>query len=66
VFPLRRDWLGLVCIVIACLIGVHHLVISGRFFDVDDVLHHEFLMALSGGLGVGIVIGARLTGHRED
>ena len=61
---INRDWLGLVLIAIACAIAIHHLFISGRFFDVDDVLHHEFFMALSGSLGLGIVIGARLTGSR--
>jgi hypothetical protein len=39
------------------LIGFHHFIISGKFFDVEDVLHHEFLMALFGGIGLGVIIG---------
>ena len=51
-------WLGIGLLVIAGLIGVHHFVIAGRFVDVKDVLHHEFFIALFGGVGFRVLLGA--------
>jgi len=28
------------------LIVVHHIIISGRVFDLADILHHEFFEAI--------------------
>ena len=44
-------WVGLGLVGIAILIGLHHLYIAGVFFEMKDVLHHEWFMALSGSLG---------------
>ena len=61
-FTLRTDLLGILCLLLAFLIGLHHLLVAGRWFDVRDVLHHEFFLALMGGLGVGLLVGHRY-GH---
>jgi hypothetical protein len=37
---------GFVFMLAGLLILVHHLLISGRIFDVADVLHHEFFEAI--------------------
>jgi hypothetical protein len=38
--------LGLVFILVGLLMLVHHLLISGRIFDLADILHHEFFEAI--------------------
>jgi len=38
----------------ALLIILHHFIITGRFFDIGDMLHHEFFegMLLAAGLAL--------------
>jgi hypothetical protein len=38
--------LGLAFMLVGLLILVHHLLISGRIFDLADILHHEFFEAI--------------------
>ena len=33
-------------VVVGLLIVLHHFLICGRFFDVGDILHHEFFEAI--------------------
>lgn len=54
---MRWYLLGFFCLLLAFLIAVHHLVVAGRWFDMRDVLHHEFFIALTGGLGLGLLLG---------
>ena len=37
---------GIILILAGLLIILHHVVISGRLFDVEDMLHHEFFEAI--------------------
>jgi hypothetical protein len=37
---------GAVFVVVGLLIVFHHLLICGRFFDLGDILHHEFFEAI--------------------
>ena len=53
-------WVGLGFVGIAILFGLHHVYVTGYFFNMRDVLHHEWFMALSGGLGIGILLGLRV------
>ena len=46
--------LGFVLVLLGLLSVLHHLVISGRLFDLEDVLHHEFFEAVF--LTAGIVL----------
>jgi hypothetical protein len=46
--------LGFVFMVAGLLIIVHHLIISGRIFDLADILHHEFFEAIF--LTAGLVL----------
>ena len=45
------------CILLFVAITVHHVIVSGRLFDLGDMLHHEFfsfiLLAFAVGLGLG-------------
>ena len=46
--------LGFVLVLLGLLCVLHHLIISGRLFDVGDILHHEFFEAIL--LTAGIVL----------
>jgi hypothetical protein len=46
--------LGFVFMVAGLMIIVHHLIISGRIFDLADILHHEFFEAIF--LTAGLVL----------
>jgi len=46
--------LGFVLVLLGLLGVLHHLIISGRLFDVGDILHHEFFEAIF--LTAGIVL----------
>ncbi len=46
--------LGFVFVLLGLLMVLHHLIISGRLFDVGDILHHEFFEAIL--LTAGIVL----------
>jgi hypothetical protein len=37
---------GAVFVLVGLLIVFHHLLICGRFFDIRDILHHEFFEAI--------------------
>jgi len=38
--------LGFVFVLVGLLILFHHLLVSGRIFDLADILHHEFFEAI--------------------
>lgn len=49
-------WIGIGCLMIALSISLHHFIISGKFYDIDDMLHHEFFLALFMGAGLGVLL----------
>jgi len=51
--------LGFVFILVGLLILLHHLLVSGRFFDLGDVLHHEFFEAIFFTAGLVLLLTAR-------
>ncbi|MCZ2808725.1 MAG: hypothetical protein O2V44_05165 [Candidatus Bathyarchaeota archaeon] len=51
--------LGFVFVLVGLLIVLHHLLISGRFFDLGDILHHEFFEAILFTAGLVLLITAR-------
>jgi hypothetical protein len=51
-------------VVIAVLVGVHQYVTIGVFFQLQDARHHEFLMALFGAFGLGVLLGAVVNTRR--
>jgi len=38
--------LGILLVFSGLLIVFHHLFLAGRFFDLKDILHHEFFEAI--------------------
>jgi hypothetical protein len=50
---------GLVFVLVGWLILFHHLLISGRFFDLGDILHHEFFEAIFFTAGLALLVTAR-------
>ncbi|MDH5691160.1 MAG: hypothetical protein OEY81_07025 [Candidatus Bathyarchaeota archaeon] len=51
--------LGFVFVLVGLLIGFHHLLVSGRFFDLGDILHHEFFEAIFFTAGLVLLLTAR-------
>jgi len=51
--------LGFVFVLVGLLILLHHLLISGRFFDLGDILHHEFFEAVFFTAGLVLLLTAR-------
>jgi hypothetical protein len=51
--------LGLASIAIAVLIGLQQYVTIGEFIQIEDALHHEFLIAVFGAFGLGIILGTK-------
>jgi hypothetical protein len=43
---MKTKTLGVIFILVGLLIIVHHYAISGRPFDIEDMLHHEFFEAI--------------------
>jgi hypothetical protein len=53
--------LGFVFVLLGVLILLHHLTISGRLFDLGDILHHEFFEAIFFTAGMVLLLIARPT-----
>jgi hypothetical protein len=51
---------GWVFVLVGLLILFHHLLVSGRFFDLRDILHHEFFEAIFFTAGLVLLLTARL------
>jgi hypothetical protein len=51
--------LGLGFILVSLLILLHHLLVSGRLFDLGDILHHEFFEAIFFTAGLVLLLTAR-------
>ena len=48
--------LGFVFVLLGLLIVVHHVIVSGRFFDIRDMLHHEFFEAILFTAGIVLLL----------
>jgi len=48
--------LGFVFILVGLLIVFHHVLVSGRVFDLGDMLHHEFFEAIFFTAGLVLVL----------
>lgn len=48
--------LGILLIFLGLLTVFHHLFFTGRFFDLEDILHHEFLEAILFTAGVALLV----------
>ena len=46
--------LGFVFVLAGLLMIIHHIIVSGKVFDLADVLHHEFFEAIA--LTAGLVL----------
>jgi len=57
-------WLGILFLILTASIAVHHYGVASTFFNIHDILHHEFFMALVGGFGLGLLF-ASFVGDRE-
>lgn len=48
--------LGFVFILGGLLILLHHLLVTGRIFDLGDILHHEFFEAIFFTVGLMLLL----------
>jgi len=51
--------LGFVFVLLGLLMVLHHLLVSGRFFDLGDMLHHEFFEAILFTAGIVLLLTTR-------
>jgi hypothetical protein len=47
---------GFVFVLLGLLTVVHHVSVSGRFFDIRDMLHHEFFEAILFTAGIVLLL----------
>ena len=47
---------GFVFVLSGLLTVVHHVIVSGRFFDIRDMLHHEFFEAILFTAGIVVLL----------
>jgi len=45
-----------VSIALGVLVLLHHLLSTGRLFDVEDILHHEFFVGVFIAFGIGVLL----------
>ena len=55
---MKTKTLGVIFILVGLLIILHHFIIGGRLFDIEDMLHHEFFEAILLTAGITILITA--------
>jgi len=55
--------LGILLVFSGLLIVFHHLFFTGRFFDLKDILHHEFFEAIF--LTAGLILLLVSWSHKE-
>jgi len=53
---MKTKTVGLIFILIGFLIILHHVAFTGRLFDIEDILHHEFFEAILLTAGITILI----------
>ncbi len=47
---------SLISITLGILILIHHLIITSKLFDVNDILHHEFFAGVFIAFGAGALL----------
>lgn len=47
---------GFVFVLLGVLTVVHHVIVSGRVFDIRDMLHHEFFEAILFTAGIVLLL----------
>lgn len=53
---MKTKTIGIILILAGLLIILHHIIISGRLFDIGDMLHHEFFEAILLTAGITMLI----------
>jgi hypothetical protein len=52
--------LGFIFVLIGLLMVFHHLIVSGKLFNLGDILHHEFFEAIFFTGGLELLLTAKL------
>jgi len=48
--------LGFVLVLLGFLVVIHHLLVSGRLYDLGDIFHHEFFEAIFFTAGIVLLL----------
>ena len=56
--------LGASLVLLGVLVIIHHVLVSGRLFDLSDILHHEFFEAILLTAGITLLITTGLTKNK--
>jgi len=43
----KKQFLGIIYYIIAVLVVLHHFWICGKWFELEDILHHETIVVVS-------------------
>jgi len=52
----KTETFGILLIIIGTLMILHHVYTWERFFDIEDILHHEFFEAIFFTAGITLLI----------
>jgi len=52
----KTETFGILLIITAALMVLHHICLWQRPFDIEDILHHEFFEAISLTAGIALLI----------
>jgi hypothetical protein len=55
---MKTKTFGIIFILFGLLLILHHVIITGRPFDIEDILHHEFFEAILFTAGITMLITA--------
>jgi hypothetical protein len=55
---MKTKTFGIIFILLGLLLILHHVIITGRPFDIEDIFHHEFFEAILFTAGITMLITA--------
>ena len=62
----KTERIGVLLIIIGTLMVLHHIYLSQRPFDIEDILHHEFFEAISLTAGITLLISNHYNKKRSE
>ncbi len=61
----KRQFIGVILVLMGLLIMLHHFIFWERIADLDDILHHEFFEAVLLTAGITLLISNRFNKRRS-
>ncbi len=57
---MKQNISAAVLVLSGLLVVLHHFIITGRFFDIRDMLHHEFFEGMLFAAGLALLVSSYL------